>query len=105
MNNYILNLLNIKDKNIYIKEKIEEKIIRGKNNKLVFGILTYNPTYCPKCGCVNENSTAIIKWGFKTCKIKIPKISNCNSMLILDKQRFYCKMCNNTFIAETNLVE
>ena len=55
MNNYILNLLNIKDKNIYIKEKIEEKIIRGKNNKLVFGILTYNPTSCPKCGCADEN--------------------------------------------------
>ena len=105
MNNYILNLLNIKDKNIYIKEKIEEKLIRGKNNKLVFGVLTYNPTYCSKCGCVNENGNDIIKWGFKTCKIKIPKISNCNSMLILDKQRFYCKMCNNTFIAETDLVD
>lgn len=25
--------------------------------------------------------------------------------LILHKQRFYCKHCNNTFIAETNLVD
>ena len=33
MNNYILNLLNIKDKNIYICEKIDEKIIKGKNKK------------------------------------------------------------------------
>ena len=28
-NNYILNLLNIKDNNIHIYEKIDEKIIKG----------------------------------------------------------------------------
>ena len=51
-------------------------------------------------------SNDIIKWGFrKNCKVKIPKISNCSSQLILHKQRFYCKHCNNTFIAETSLVD
>ena len=104
MNNYILNLLNIKDENIYILEKFEEKVIKGKNNKLIFGILTYNPECCPLCGVMNKSKEDIIKWGFKHCKIKIPKISNCNSLLILNKQRFYCKHCNKTFIAETNLV-
>ncbi len=105
MNNYILNLLNIKDENIYILEKVEEKVINGKNNKLIFGILTYNPERCPLCRTVNNSDEDIIKWGFKSCKIKIPKISNCNSLLILNKQRFYCKNCNKTFIAETNLVK
>ena len=104
MNNYILNLLNIKDPNIYICQKIEEKVIKGVNNKLVFGVLTYKPNYCPKCGIVNSSNNDIIKWGFKICKIKIPKISNCNSLLILNKQRFLCKHCNETFIAETPLV-
>ncbi len=105
-NNYILNLLNIKDENIKIFEKIEEKIIKGKNYKILEGILSYNPKYCPCCGCVNQSSNDIIKWGFrKNCKIKIPKISNCYSMLILHKQRFYCKNCNNTFIAETSLID
>ena len=104
-NDYILNLLNIKDKNIKIIEKIEEKIIKGKNYKIIEGILTYTPKYCPCCGVVNQSSADIIKWGFrKKCLIKIPKISNCYSMLILHKQRFFCKNCNNTFIAETNLV-
>ena len=103
MNNYILNLLNIKDKNIYICEKVEEKIIKGVNNKILFGVLTYNPSYCPKCGVVNICND-IIKWGFKKCKIKIPKVSNCNTILILNKQRFLCKHCNETFIAETSLV-
>lgn len=106
-NDYILNLLNIKDKNIFIlNNSIENKVIKGKNNKIIYGVLTYIPEYCPCCGVVNESSDDIIKWGFKrNCKVKIPKISNCNSLLILNKQRYYCKHCNNTFVAQTNLVD
>lgn len=105
-NDYILNLLNIKDKNIFILNSIEEKMIKNKNHKIIEGILTYTPKHCPCCGITNNSSDDIIKWGFrKNCKIKIPKISNCNSLLILHKQRFYCKHCNNTFIAETELID
>lgn len=104
-NDYILNLLNIKDKNIFILNNIEEKVIKNKNYKVIEGILTYKPQSCPCCGIVNE-SYDIIKWGFKrNCKVKIPRISNCLSLLILHKQRFYCKHCNNTFVAETSLID
>lgn len=105
-NDYILNLLNIKDPNIFILNTIQEKMIKNKNYKIVEGILTYNPDHCPCCGVVNNSLHDIIKWGFrKNCKIKIPKISNCLSLLILHKQRFFCKHCNNTFIAETNIID
>ena len=106
-NYYILNLLNIKDQNIFINtNNIEERKIKNKNYKIIEGILTYKPKCCPICGVVNNSSNDIIKWGFrKNCKIKIPKISNCYSLLILHKQRFFCKHCNNTFIAETNLID
>ena len=106
-NNYILNLLNIKDKNIHIlTDKLTNMVIKGKNFQIIEALLTYNPDYCPCCGCVNESSNDIIKWGYrKNCIIKIPKVSNCKTRLILHKQRFYCKNCNNTFIAETNLVD
>lgn len=106
-NDYILNLLNIKDKNIYIlNDSIKERKIKEKNYKIIEGILTYNPECCPICKHVNQSSNDIIKWGFKrNCKVKIPKISNCYSMLILHKQRFFCKNCNNTFVAETSLVD
>ena len=106
-NYYILNLLNIKDQNIFINTNyIEERKIKNKNYKIIEGILTYKPKCCPICGVVNNSSNDIIKWGFrKNCKIKIPKISNCYSLLILHKQRFFCKHCNNTFIAETNLID
>lgn len=104
-NDYIRNLLNIKDKNIYFNENlIQEKVIKGRNTKIISAILTYIPDYCHLCGVVNESHNDIIKWGFKSCNIKIPKVSNCDTILNLHKQRFYCKHCNNTFIAETSLV-
>ena len=105
INNYILNLLNIKDENIYIVKEIKEEMIKNKKYKIIEGFLSYKPEYCPHCGVVNESSNDIIKWGYrKNCKIRIPKQNNCLTRLILYKQRFYCKHCNNTFIAETSLV-
>ena len=106
INNYILNLLNIKDENIHIITKCKEKMIKGNNYKIIEGILTYTPDYCPCCGVINQSTNDIIKWGFrKNCIIKIPRQGNCLTRLILHKQRFFCKHCNNTFIAETNLVD
>ena len=106
-NDYILNLLNIEDKNITIlSDRLETAKIKGKTYKIIEGVLTYNPEYCQCCGVVNQNSKDIIKWGYrKNCIIKIPPISNCKSRLILHKQRFYCKHCKNTFIAETTLID
>ena len=104
---YTKEILNIKDNNIYFYENcLETKIIKGKETKIFHGYLTYIPDCCKKCGCVNEGFDDIIKWDFKkNCKIKIPKVSNYNTLLILDKQRFYCKHCNRTFTAETSLVD
>lgn len=105
VNNYILNLLNIKDENIRIIIKPQQKTIKGKNYKIVEGILTYTPDSCPHCGIINQSTDDIIKWGFrKNCIIKLPKQGNCFTRMILHKQRFFCKHCHNTFIAETNLV-
>lgn len=92
-NDYIRNLLNIKDKNIYFNENIiQEKVIKGRNTKIIFAILTYIPNYCPLFGVVNESHNDIIKCGFKSCNIKIPKVSNCDTILKLHKQRFYCNI-------------
>ena len=107
INNYILNLLNIEDKNIFINtNNIQNKSIKGKNYKIIEAFLTYRPECCPRCGVVNKSPDDIIKWGFrKNCIVKIPKQGNCLTRLILHKQRFFCKHCLNTFIAETSLVD
>ena len=104
---YTKNILNIKDDNVYFYENcLETKMIKGAETKIFHAYLTYFPKYCPKCGCINNGAHDIIKWNWKrNCKIKIPKISNYHSILLLDKQRFLCKHCNRTFIATTNIVD
>lgn len=104
---YTKNILNIKDENIYFYDdclKINE--IKGVKTKIFHGYLTYIPESCPKCGCVNKSSDDIIKWNFKrNCKIKVTRVCSFNALLLLDKQRFYCKHCNKTFTATTNFVD
>ena len=43
INNYILNLLNIKDENIYIVKEIKEEMIKNKKYKIIEGFLSYKP--------------------------------------------------------------
>ena len=104
---YTKNILNIKDENIYFYENCLET--RKENNvevKVFHGYLTYTPEYCDRCGVINEGTNDIIKWAFdKNCLVKLPKVSNFNTILLLDKQRFYCKHCHQTFTAKTSLVD
>lgn len=104
---YTKDILNIKDENVYFYDDCLETIkITDTETKIFHGYLTYIPTSCPKCGCVNEGFDDIIKWNWKrNCKIKIPKVSNYNAILLLDKQRFLCKHCHKTFIATSSLVD
>ncbi len=104
---YTKDILNIKDDNIYFYENCLKNIkINNITTKVFHGYLTYIPKSCPKCGSINEGFDDIIKWNWKKgCKIKLPKVSNFNTLLILDKQRFYCKHCHSTFTASTNIVD
>ena len=104
---YTKLILNIKDKNIFFKENCLKIVnINNIETKIFCGYLTYTPEFCPKCGCINESSNDIIKWNWKrNCKIKITKACGYNSLLILDKQRFFCKHCNKTFTASTDVVD
>ena len=104
---YTKNILNIKDENIYFYENCLEN--RKENNieiKVFHGYLTYTPDYCDRCGVINEGTNDIINWGFdKNRLVKLPKVSNFNTILLLDKQRFYCKHCHRTFTARTSLID
>ena len=106
-NDYTKLILNIKDKNIYFDENCLEIVnIKGIKTKVFHGYLTYIPEFCPKCGCINKTFDDIIKWNWKkNCKIKLTKACGYNTLLILDKQRFYCKHCNKTFTASTDVVD
>lgn len=103
---YTKNILNIKDENVYFYDNcLEICKINNIETKIFHGYLTYIPEYCDVCGIINESNNDIIKWNWKhNCKVKMTKVANYNTILILDKQRFYCKHCHHTFIAKTNVV-
>ena len=103
---YTKNILNIEDPNItFYENSLKNEFINGVNTKVFHAYLTYTPSSCPVCGCKNESYNDIIKWNFKrNCIVKLPKVSNFNTILLLDKQRFFCKNCNHTFIAESTVV-
>lgn len=103
---YTKNILNIKDDNVYFYENcLEIREFKDVNTKIFHGFLTYKPHKCSKCGCINTDNN-IINWGWKkNCKIKVTKVCGFNALLLLDKQRFYCKNCKKTFVAETNVVD
>ena len=100
---YTKDLLNIKDQNINLYENyLETRKIKGIETKIIHAYLTYEAHVCPIC----KQKNSVIKWNWKrNCRVIIPKVSNYNSIVLLDKQRFKCKCCNHTFIAKSSPLE
>ncbi|HEL2505624.1 TPA: ISL3 family transposase [Streptococcus suis] len=103
LSNYISQMLSIKDANISFLEKIYVKKINKLNTIVHKAHLTYIPKACPKCG--NCNSKLIIKHGSKKTFVRLAPVNGQPTALELKKQRFLCKECKSTFIAETNIVK
>lgn len=99
-NNYTLFLLNLKDQNLDFSDNSYETIVvDGKETKFIDATLRNKPDVCPHC---NHNKINI--HGYKTSKIKIPPISEFNTVLRLKKQRYRCQHCKKTFTAKTDIV-
>ena len=68
LSNSITKLLNMEDPNLNFTENfIEERIISGKRSLVILGYLKNDFDFCPKCGCINDNS--IIKKGIDKCLV------------------------------------
>jgi hypothetical protein len=72
---------------------------REINHFVLYGVLTYKPKACMRCGVKNTGNQDIIKHGFKPAIIRLPNTPTNPVLLKLQKQRFYCKHCAQTFIA------
>ena len=105
-NNYILDLLNIKDQNITFDEDgIHDEFIKNKTCKIINAHLSYIPTHCDKCGCVFESNDDYEKKGFdKGSYVVVPTIFKMTTFLFLKKQRILCHHCNHSFSLKTDLV-
>ena len=102
--NYIIEMLNLKDSNIYFKENFyyKEKI-KGIIHKVFEGYLSYIPNFCPKCGVVFDDKFE--KHGFITSNIVIPDVVGFKTILRLHKQRYLCKHCNKAFTLTSNITD
>ena len=102
-NNSITKILGISDKNLKIISS-DYKNIKWIRYMVINAQITYIPKVCTKCGCINEKYS-IVKNGNKTVKVLINRAGNNPIILRVKKQRFYCKHCESTFVAETSLTE
>ena len=88
-------LLQIKDQNIknLAVEESSDGVLR------VTADLSYAITLCPRCG-----KAEVTHNGFKRVVIRLPRVSERTTLLVLRKQRFRCKSCGKTMLAQTPLV-
>ena len=54
MNNFITNLLLIKDQNITMEDKLDLINVDGQDTFIFHGTLSHEPKCCTNCGCIKE---------------------------------------------------
>lgn len=88
-------LLQIKDKNITHLHVSDTK----RDALRVYGTLSCKLNVCPYCA-----QRQVVCNGHKTAYVRLPNVSGRTVILILRKQRFRCKACGKTSIAQTPVV-
>lgn len=101
----IKQLCGISDKNITICDLSDEKALNKLDYIPIDGILTYKPKACEACGIKNTSTKDIIKYGFKDTEVRLPDGPGKPIKFTLKKQRFKCKHCEATFIAQSPIVK
>lgn len=104
-NHCIAKLLKIEDPHIKLEDQVETVRHKNRNEIHLIGTLTYRPTACQHCGATNHSSADIINHGFVKSKLLLGQLDFQAIRLVLKKQRFYCKHCQHTFTAQTDLVD
>lgn len=100
-NNFILSLLEIKDPNIRITDVIDLPASNSadqEHTKLIKARLSYPIKRCRHCGFAT-----VVKNGFRKAHVRLQSLNGIRYELKLWKQRYYCRQCQTTFGATTNL--
>ncbi|HAK1248182.1 TPA: transposase, partial [Listeria monocytogenes] len=97
-------LLGLTDENLFFEEEWLETVEEdGFRTNLIHAKLSYILSHCRKCGIKNEGQ--IIKNGSHKTKVQLLPYRATKTELRLVRTRFYCKECQSTFNAQTNLVD
>ncbi|MBP2100499.1 ISL3 family transposase [Enterococcus rivorum] len=104
LSNLIKETLDILDLNLIFTENcLTHEKIGGHSCKVYSGTLTYFPEEC--LHCQQENNQTIIKYGWKKVMALINDVSEYKTYVRIKKQKFLCKSCNRSFLAESTLTE
>ena len=100
----IKDTLNILDLNIYFEENcLTKEKYKGQICLIYKGTLLYKPEECSHC--LGVVPSRIIRWGTTTVRLLLNDVSEYRTYLELKKQRFKCKSCQRTFVADTSVAE
>ncbi|MFL2020576.1 transposase family protein, partial [Weissella hellenica] len=61
--------------------------------------LTTVPEHCPQCGVLLSDHFYLA--GTDTASYKLPTVNGYQQILLLTKQRYQCRRCQSTFIAQS----
>lgn len=94
-NNFIINLLGIKDKNVDVWDMYQS------NNTLTVELFTkVRKQKCPVCKSRTNRTHA-----YRTQEIQGPIFSGISIKVTLKKRRYICKECNSTFFERLQMVD
>lgn len=80
-------------------------MINKRKSKVYHAVLTYQPKACPFCGVVNTEYAIIYKKWFVLSKVKWISHTRYPTYIFLKKQRFLCRECHASFLAESYEIE
>ncbi|MBP2099872.1 ISL3 family transposase [Enterococcus rivorum] len=104
LSNLIKETLDILDLNLIFTENcLTHEKIGNHICKVYSGTLTYFPEKC--LHCQQENDQTIIKYGWKKVMVLVNDVSEYKTYVRIKKQKFLCKSCNRSFLAESTLTE
>lgn len=94
-NNFIIELLGIKDKNVDVWD------MHQSDNVLTVELYTkVKQQKCPTC-----NTKTKLSHAYRTQAIQGPILSGISVQVLLKKRRYFCKGCNRTFFERLQMVE
>jgi transposase len=98
-NNSILSLFKIEDPNIKVLD-FSRTVVDGEIRNVIKARLSYPVSRCPYCGF-----ETVIKNGTRSTHVRLGEMRQERCEMELWKQRYYCRTCESTWGATTDLVE
>lgn len=102
-NDYIAKLLDINAEDLVFSEGLHHEFIRGIKYTVISAKLNYSNEACPHCGC--DESSMMMKYGFKLSRVRLSKSGNRPLILDLKKQKMFCKECGHYFLVSSSIVD